>query len=281
MQRIKVAPAYTEQYLEIERPQPLTDKFIESLIIDVMSGKISTDISDQVYSDFKNEFDQHLHNSILNNYRGLEMFTRRDIINGCTQYIDNLYMSGNVQVMQNDYRYHQRLNLCVPITNLLHDNLPLIIALPFPKTGQVHERMSYILDEALEKNVSVHIDGAWITCSRDISFDFNHPAIKSVGISLSKGYGLGWNRIGVRYSRETIQDSVTIMNDFHMNNRALSMIGLHFLKHIPPDYLWTTYGDTYFKICNDFNLVATNSIHLALKNNEPVGLSPLIRHLHE
>ena len=139
--------------------------------------------------------------------------------------------------------------------------------------------MQEILDEALIKKISVHIDGAWISCCRDVRFDFNHPAIQSVGISLSKGLGLGWNRIGLRWTKETKADSISIMNDFYMNLRATAIIGLHFLLNVKPDYLWNTHGDKYYKVCKDFNLTQTNSIYLALKNNQPVGVSPLIRYL--
>jgi hypothetical protein len=139
--------------------------------------------------------------------------------------------------------------------------------------------MKELLDEAKNKNIPVHIDGAWVTCCRDITFDFSHPSIKSVAISLSKGLGLGWNRIAVRWTREEVPDAITIMNDFKMNNKALVIIGLHFIRQLPPDYLWKTYGDTYYKICKDFNLTPTNAIYLALRNNQPVGLSPLIRYV--
>jgi hypothetical protein len=123
------------------------------------------------------------------------------------------------------------------------------------------------------------VDGAWLTCCRGIDFDLLHPSISSVGISLSKGLGLGWNRIGLRWTRQTKPDSVTIMNDFRMNNRALVKIGLHFIRNFPTDYLWTTHGDRYYKVCGDFGLTPTNSIYLALRNGEPVGVSPLIRYL--
>jgi hypothetical protein len=151
--------------------------------------------------------------------------------------------------------------------------------MPFPSTGAVHNQMTEILDEAQDKGISVHVDGAWLTCCRGINFDLSHPSIKSIGISLSKGLGLGWNRIGLRWTKETNPDSITIMNDFDMNLRATAMIGLHFIRNLPPDYLWNTHGDKYYKICNDFNLTPTNSIYLALRNGQPVGVSPLIRYL--
>lgn len=280
MERIRIAPDYSEEWLEVERPQPLADRKIESAIQDVLDGKLAKDITDRVYRDFKYETTRWIFESKLNDLQGFDTFNRVDIINGCTQFIDNIYMQGPVQTIRNDYRYHERLGLSYvkDVGGLIKD-VPLIIAMPFPQIGAPHTSIAEILDEALTKNINVHIDGAWISCCRDIHFKFDHPAIKSVGISLSKGLGLGWNRIGLRWTRETNADSITIMNDFNMNNRALAMIGLHFIRNFEPDYLWNTYNDYYNKVCKDFNLTPTKSIYLALKNGRPVGVSPLIRYL--
>ena len=281
--RVKVAPTYEAKWLETERPQPLSDLCIEGLQQSILRGELSQDISDQVYVDFKYEMTQWLFQSKLNTVTGFDQFNRVDIINGCTQFIDAIYMKGPVQTLKGDYRYHNRLNpdIVFSVPGYLRPGLPLVIAMPFPSTGAVHENMKEILDECLAKEIPVHVDGAWYTCCRDIVFDVGHTAIRSCGISLSKGLGLGWNRIGLRWTRDTAADAVTIMNDFNMNLRAPVMIGLHHLRNLPADYLWNTYGDTYYKICQDFDLTPTKSIYLALQNNAPVGVSPLIRYLHE
>jgi hypothetical protein len=281
MIRHKVAPKYSAEYLEIERPQPLSDLRIESLIQDVLNGKMDNDISDTVYTNFKQEMANWLFSSKLNNITGFDSFNRVDIINGCTQYIDNIYMQGQPQMLVGDYRYHDRLGNWGTHPGILREGVPLVVAMPFPSTGSVHTNMKEILNEAQDKGISVHVDGAWLTCCRGIDFDLSHPSIKSVGISLSKGLGLGWNRIGLRWTRQTHADSVTIMNDFNMNNRALVKIGLHFIRDLPPDYLWTTYGNSYYKVCSDFSLTPTSSIYLALRDGRPVGVSPLIRYLNE
>ena len=153
--------------------------------------------------------------------------------------------------------------------------------MPFPQTGEKHTDMDEILYECKLKNIPIHIDGAWITCCRDINFDLNNDVIHSVGISLSKGLGLGWNRIGLRWTKKFKQDSITIMNDYNMNIKVSTKIGLHFMRKFPIDYLWNTYGNIYYKICNDFNLTPTKSIYLALRDGHPVGVSPLIRYLIE
>jgi hypothetical protein len=279
MKRIQVATSYDSKWLEIERPQPLIDKRIESLIEQVIKGAIFPDPTDQVYVDFKKEMTAWLAQSKLNTITGLDQFNRVDIINGCTQFIDTVYMQTPPQFIVGDYRYHDRLGNRASQPGSLKNLVPLVIAMPFPSTGAVHLQMKDILDECLDKEIPVHIDGAWFSCCRDIEFDVSHPSIRSVGISLSKGLGLGWNRIGLRWTKDTVADAVTIMNDFHMNLRATAIIGLHFLKTLSPDYLWNTHGDRYYKICKDFNLEPTKAIYLALQNGQPVGVSPLIRYL--
>ena len=279
MERIKVAPSYNIEYLEAERPQPLSDLYIEQLQQDVLNGKLDKDITDKVYTNFKSEMTNWLLASKLNSIAGLDSFNRVDIVNGCTQFIDNVYMNGPVQVLAGDYRYHARLGNWHTHPGFLNKEKQLVIAWPFPSTGDTHTNIKEILDEARDKGISVHVDGAWYTCCRGIDFDVSHPAIKSVAISLSKGLGLGWNRVGLRWTKSKDADAITIQNDFAMNLRAPVMIGLHFLRNLQPDYLWNTYGDTYYQICKDFDLTPTKSIYLALKNNQPVGLSPLIRHV--
>ena len=280
MLRTRIASSYADDFLEIERPSPLTDNYIEQLIQEVLSGSLDKDITDTVYTNFKKEASDWVLSSSLNALKGLEAFGRVDIINGCTQFIDNLYMKGPVQSLRGDYRYHERLGLgYIKDTGSLIPDIPLVMAMPFPQTGAPHDDIEEILYECQLKNINVHIDGAWISCCRDIHFEFDHPSIQSVGISLSKGCGLGWNRVGLRWTRHFKQDSVTIMNDFGMNNRAMSMIGLYFIRNLCPDYLWKTHGDRYYKVCRDFNLTPTKSIYLALKDNRPVGVSPLIRYL--
>lgn len=278
--RHKTAPVYSDIYLETERPQPLSDNLIEQHIQDVLFGKLDHDISDTVYENFKKEMTAWLKGSKLNTVTGFDKFDRLDIINGCTQYIDSLYMDGPVQVVRGDYRYHQRLgNPYIKDVGSLIPDIPLIIAMPFPQIGAPHIDMEEILYEATAKRIAVHIDGAWISCCRDIHFNFDHPSIQSVGISLSKGLGLGWNRVGLRWSKYGKANAISIMNDFNMNLRANIKIGLHFIRNLESDYLWNKHGARYYKVCEDFNLTPTKSIYLALRNEQPVGVSPLIRYL--
>lgn len=275
---MRTSISYSSEYLQVDKPQPLIDNHLEQLTNNVLSGKFSSEYIE--YSDFIVECSNWIEGTHLNTLIKLDEYTHKDITIGCTQYIDNLYMQGLVQTVAGDYRYHNRLGLSnIKDVGCLIPCVPLIIAMPFPSTGDIHNNMTELLDECVKKDISVHIDGAWISCCRNIVFDFSHPSIKSVGISLSKGLGLGWNRVGIRYTKEPLNDSIGIMNKFNMNNRALITIAKYFMDNTQPDYLWLQHGENYSKVCKDFNLTETNSIYLALRDNQPVGVSPLLRYL--
>ena len=285
MERVRVAPSYDAKWLEVERPQPLCDDYLESLFTDTATGfkGIKPDHSLAIHEQFKEKATKFIFGSTLNTLTGIDAFPHVDIMAGCTQFIDNIYMQGPVQIIRGDYKYHHRLRLATwfHVTHgTLEPGMPLIIAMPFPSTGDVHDYMGEILEECRIKNIHVHVDGAWLTTCRDIVFDFNHESIRSVGISLSKGLGLGWNRIGLRWTKDRVADSISIMNDFHMENRMPTMVANYVLDNVSSDYLWNTYGALNEKICKDFELTPSKAVHMAFnKHGGFVGLTPLMRYL--
>jgi len=128
MNRIKVAKEYTSEYLETERPQPLTDNYLDLLTNNVLSGKFSSEYIE--YSDFIVECSNWIESTQINTLSGLDKFNRKDIIIGCTQYIDNIYMQGLVQTIAGDYRYHNRLGLSnIKTVGSLIPAMPLIIVI--------------------------------------------------------------------------------------------------------------------------------------------------------
>ena len=279
--RDSVNREYNEQWLQQDRPQPMyssnINKFYDNFY---QHNPVHTPDLDQ---QFKDTFVKWLDNHKYSSFTGLVAFKHKDIINGCTQFIDDLYQRcGTLQTFENDYKYHWRLNndIVYATTDTLDPNKELLISMPFPFYGDVHPDMIEILDTAHEKNIPVHIDGAWISCIRDIEFNFDHPAIQTVGISLSKG-GMGGNRIGLRFARKRPEGAVTIMNDFNMNSQALVSMGIKFMEELGPEYFWTQYKDHYAKVCEDFDLQPTKAIHLASKDGRPVGVRPLLRCLQK
>ena len=270
---------YTREWLQYERQQPMYDESINDFYDDVFRS--SPVHNGTLYGTFEDEFIIWLKNHKYSIFSGIDAFPVRHVIQGCTQFIDDLYQRcGDIQTFEKDYKYHWRLNNDIEYATIdtLDPNKELLISMPFPYYGDIHPDMYDILDKCEDLNIPVHVDSAWISCIRDIEFDFNHPAIKTFGISLSKG-GIGGNRIGLRFARQEPEGAVTIMNNFNMNQQSLMHIGIKFMKDLGPEFFWRKYEDKYYKVCKDFDLKPTKTVHLALDGNKPVGIRPLLRSL--
>jgi hypothetical protein len=271
---------YTKEWLQVDRPQPMYDREIHGLYGSIYKHNLvdSTDI----VNDFKDMFLNYLDGHTLSNLRGYRQFSRLDVCIGCTQFIDDLYQrcgTTGLMTLENEYKYHWRLNTDIVYTTLetLDSRKELLISMPFPAHGDVHPQMVELLDRCLELSIPVHVDGAWISCSRGIDFDFDHPAIQTFAISLSKG-GLGNDRIALRFARSRPDGAISIMNDFNMNCQSLLHIGMAYMSRIGPEYFWKKYQAAYDQVCRDFDLTPTKAIHLAkTREGHPVGIRPLLR----
>jgi hypothetical protein len=177
-----------------------------------------------------------------------------------------------IVVFDGDYYYHYRLfpKTKTRTVDTLSANDVLVVATPFTfYDNDVHPEMPEILEKCLQLKIPVHIDAAWYPCCRDINFNVDHPAIKSITFSLSKAFGMGAHRIGLRYTREPMHGPIKLMNDFNYVNVADVWIGLEFMQHFGTDFWWRKYEKHYNAILQHCNLAPSKAIHTAqlLKEN--------------
>jgi len=219
-------------------------------------------------------------------YIGLDSFPVRETILGVTQQLDEIHMKyhNNISIFQGEYKYHNRLRSFVRELKSKIDIMPgeaVVITAPSVITTNILPNLPDILDYCASLDCDVHIDGAWFPMCRDFELDVSHPAIKSVSVSLSKAYGMGSQRIGIRYTREKTIGPISIMNDYGYQNVSDAWLGVHKMRYYGPDFWWSRYEDKYEKVCKDFNLDPADSIHVAWKDTEYVGIRTPLRMLIE
>ena len=73
---------------------------------------------------------------------------------------------------------------------------------------------------------------------------------------------MGSQRIGIRYTKEKVVGPISIMNDFAYANVSDMWLGVEAMKHFGTDYWWSNYSELYSKVCKDFNLRESDSIHV-------------------
>lgn len=208
-------------------------------------------------SAFISLFEQRLGQYQSLDLKGLETFKHKDVIVGCTQFIKDLIFEHgleNIQLFQHGYHYYKTLDPLKEYTTLgtLTNEKILLLELPFPGHLGPRRDINDIIAKCNDQGIDLHLDCAWLTCGMDIYFDFDQPCIKSVGMSLSKCYGLGWSKIGVRWSRKKQAEKIVPNSNLQ--------IGMTYLDEMPMDHLVRKYRATYQKLCREFYLRPSNVI---------------------
>lgn len=273
--------------LHAGRPRPIYDSDFHRLMVDLPRYPGFTTREGVHF--FVECFHGWLMGSRLNRISGLDAFPVRHVIAGVTHSLDDMHVrhGKSLVVLPREYIYHRRIRPDITVKDpegLVQGDV-LAMAIPFALYGGLHPRTREILDLAAARSVPVHIDGAWNGCLRGFEFDYDHPAIQSVSFSLSKGLGLGANRIGVRYARERLEGPVTILAENEMTFDMAMWVGICFMKRFGSDWLQNKYSDAYNLLCQEYGLKPSNAIHQAfdLVDGEwiPVGTRPFLRYLVE
>ena len=221
----------------------------------------------ELRANYLDRFHSWVTSSKLNSIVGLNAFPDRDVIVGVTQFLDDLHIfhSQSLVVLENEYPYHFKIRKDMRTRKIseLRKGDVLLISMPHVGGGIVHPRMPEILERCEQQKIPIHIDSAWYGCTRGIEFNYDHPTIQSIGFSLSKGFGMGADRIGVRYSRIRSQGLVTVVNDYNMVISSLMCQAILCIEKFPADYFQNKYGAYYQQACEAFDLEPGPAIHVA------------------
>lgn len=207
----------------------------------------------------------------INDIRGWDKFPYKDVIMGCTQYIESFFIKYGLdgfQILEDEYAYYRLMGKHGVKLGNLEANKPLIVS--FPNFKYIDDRPGWqdLFLECEQKDIDIHLDMAWITTARDVAIDLDHPNIKSFAMSLSK-YSLHWNRVGLRWTKQRTMDSITIFNHYYGDvNSGITSCGNFMIENLPRDYGWDTYRDKHFQICRDNNLESTKMIHVVKRPDD-------------
>jgi hypothetical protein len=177
-------------------------------------------------------------------------------------------------MFRGEYMYHYATyrNLDMPYKWLedepLHENDHVIISLPFADSGNIRHETISILNSAVLLNVPVLIDAAYLGLTHGLEFDFNHPAIDTIAVSLSKSFPVAYSRIGMRLMRHDYDDGLDIYHHTGYQNRWGAALGNALITNYNIDYNPTCYEHWQRFKCNEMNLKQSKTILFGLGDKE-------------
>jgi len=232
------------------------------------------------YDIFIESFTKSLQNNKQIEIIGLDSFNQKDVVVGCQHFLDQLIMThglDKLQVFEGGYGYYKRLDPKFKHVTLesLQAQKPLIIEYPFPRTGDVHPQYDEIINTANKLEIPVYLDCAWLPISWDIKLDLTPPCIKGMAISLSKCFGLAWSRVGVRWMKDTVTDTISIENHYRMVSYPSIMLGKYYMDRFPMEHLINKYKKLYFELCREHDLKPGKTIMTAFSkvDNRMIGVA--------
>lgn len=199
---------------------------------------------------------------------GLDQFPHVYFVNGVTQSYDIFFLEHKerrFRVAKGDYPY-VRLSVkdwCYLEEEELQAQDAVVLSYPFYENGRAPRNLTQLLDRCLELKIPVMLDAAYFGTCYDMEFDYSHPAIELVGFSLSKTFAVQSYRIGIQFSKKPLNYLEELQNQARYFNQVGAYIGLQLLQKFPADFIPTTYRQAHHDICQQLDLLPTNSIMLA------------------
>ena len=212
---------------------------------------------------------------------GLEKFNFADYTQGTSQSFDQFILRHSkdreIIVLSGDFQYHACLGKHVEFSYVdyphhlegiirgpgLH---ALLISAPFSDFGVIHPDFEQLMQICNVHNIPVCLDLAYWGISKNIHINLNDfPAIEEVTCSLSKPfYTLENHRVGVRFTKDYVDDGVSMLNEVKMANNYSMALGVEYMKNYTPDYNWEKFKNKYEDICFEQDLVFTDTVIFGL-----------------
>ena len=233
------------------------------------SNLLDTISSPYLMEQYFMKYRRWLSSSSMNEFMGLDTFKYACYSNGTTEAFDKWYLRHHgkrLRMFRGEYMYHLAVhrNLNLPFKWLedgpLEMNDHVIISMPFSDTGDIHPETMSVLDTANLMGVPVLIDSAYLGLTNGLTFDYSHPAIDTVTVSLSKAFPIAEARIGMRLCRVDIDDGLDIYRKTNYENRIGAALGLMLLSAYGIDYNQTCYGHWQKFKCDEMNLIQSPTV---------------------
>lgn len=145
----------------------------------------------------------------------------------------------------------------------------MVMSLPFSANGTFHPDSQQWLDRAEELAIPVLIDAAYFGISHSTQYPLEYSCVKEFAVSLSKNYVGKILRLGIRFSREPIDDALSaaqLGSDIFDRMGASTAISL--LTRFSHDWFINKYKVKSDQVCQDLKLTPTNTLTLALGGSE-------------
>jgi hypothetical protein len=257
---------------------PMQDKSIIAFINQIFPQITFEKLMELPHENLDHSWRKWLKSSSYNIVEGLDELKYSAFSPGTTDAFGEFiarYPNKRIRVSRSDFILTKILsksygrNLLYLEEGNLENNDAVIISLPFSGNGNEYPNFDSVLDQADELDVPVFIDGAYFGISSEVKYPLHRKCIKDFAVSLSKNLAGHPLRLGMRFTKEEVDDGITaglIGSDVY--DRLGAYISIELLNKFSHDWLIDRYRDKSVEFCNKNGLTQTKTFTLALGTSE-------------
>ena len=209
-----------------------------------------------------------------NNVNGLENFSHSAFSPGTTDAFGEFisrYPNRCIRVSRSDFILTKILSktyersLVFLEDKKLEENDCLVMSFPFSGNGNYYPNHEQLLDTCDKLNIPVFVDGAYFGISSRINYPLYRDCIKDFSVSLSKNLAGNALRLGIRFTKDEIDDGITAgLLGSDVFDRLGSYISIKLLEKFSHKYVVDRHIDNSNKICAENALVPTNTFTIGI-----------------
>jgi hypothetical protein len=258
--------------------EPIQDKNIISFIDTIFSQITYEKLVNLTHSDLDKSWRTWISSSTYNQVIGLDELKYSAFSPGTTDSFGEFisrYPNKRVRVSRSDFiltkiltkSYGRQLSYLEEED--LQENDCMIMSFPYSGNGSDYPGWEKLFDDADKLNIPVFIDAAYFGISSGVYYPLNRKCVTDFAISLSKNLAGNPLRLGIRFTKEEIDDGITaglIGSDVY--DRLGAYISIELLNQFPHDWLIDRYKNHSKKICIENNLVPTKTFTIGIGSSQ-------------
>ena len=256
---------------------PIQNSEVQGSIDEILSNLSLTTIASVTHNQLDSQWRRWLQNSSHNTIIGLDSLPYSAFCPGTTDAFGEFiarYSTHTIRVSRNDFvvtkilarSWNRKLKFLED--GPLEHNDCVLISLPFSGNGSYYSAWPSILDQAEELDVPVFVDAAYFGLSHDIVYPLNRTCIKDFTVSLSKNLAGNSLRLGIRFTRDQVDDGITAgLLGSDIFDRLNAYISIELLKAYSHNWFISKYKKSSDMIAKNLGLSNTHTVTLKIGND--------------
>lgn len=208
-----------------------------------------------------------------NNLIGIDNFKYPAFSNGTTETFDKFYQkyarkSNRLRLWRGEYFYHQiqKRELFTQFAWIDEDSIApndvVVVSFPFSDTGNEPHNFDQVMEQCCNLKVPVLIDMAYLSLTKDKTYNLDYPCIETITTSLSKVFPVEHLRIGIRWNRDKTDDTLDAYTN--QENPYVNTLGVHIghqlIKTYNQNYIFEKWHDQQLEMCYQEDVEPSNCV---------------------